>query len=770
MSKKGLPDRAFSLIAIAICLAIALFVRIALPYPSIFSPEGIRLTGIDSYFYMRLVDNLVHNFPNVIQFDPYLIYPGGDHVSRVPTFHALLLAGVVRILGGAAPDQQVIDSIAVYLPPVLGALSTIALFFIGRALINKWAGLAAALAIALTPGELMARSLLGYTDHHIAEVFFTAFFCLFFILAIKNGGRPQGDTPPPRALSLPLSKYVPYSLAAGFFLGLYLITWQGALFFILIIYVFFVLQFISDYLHGYRSDYLSKIAIVTFLFALLVCLPIVHDKLTLLAVAGLVLLPILLNFIATAMRAAGARPAWFLAVLAGLGGLGALVVWLVAPSLFKTIINYLLAFFTWNPGAVVVGEMKPLFFPGGFFSFQQAWSEYGLMLYLGAAGLALLIFDAIRGGRPEHIFTSAWGLVMLLAALAMVRFTYYFGVCAALLTGYLLGRAISLIVPAPKVIEEQKMSKKARKRKARSAGISTSRVSWLALTVLALAGMLVPGAVNAIDTAGHPGHMPTPAWLEAMNWLQKNSPEPFGGDDFYYAYYKAPAAGKGYEYPATAYSVMTWSDYGYWIVRMAHRPPVANPGSTHFDEARFYTAQDEATAGDIMKTLGARYVVIDNRIVSPNDKFYAVANKSNREESDYYELCWQMKEGRYEPLLVFYPEYYRTMLSRLYNFDCAAVVPEVTTVMTWEERSLPDGQKFKAITELKTFPTYEQAESFVASRKAGCNIVGTDPLKSPVPLEELKGYRTVYRSSQKASAGSTPLPEVKIFEYTGAGQ
>jgi asparagine N-glycosylation enzyme membrane subunit Stt3 len=349
----------------------------------------------------------------------------------------------------------------------------------------------------------------------------------------------------------------------------------------------------------------------------------------------------------------------------------------------------------------------------------------------------------------------------------MIRFTYYFGVCAALLTGYLLGWAIEAITSGQKAGEAEKTGKKARKQSSKRARLSEARATAVVLIILALLIMLIPGTVTAVTVARNPAHMPPSAWLEAMSWLKKNSPEPFGKADFYYDFYKTPAPDKAYDYPATAYGVMVWSDYGYWLLRIGHRIPAANPGITHFDEASFYTAQDEASAGKIMQKLGSRFVVIDNRIVSPNDKFYAAASMSNKAESDYYELCWQLKDNKYVPMLVFYPAYYRTMLSRLYNFDGEEVVPQSTLVMAWEEKQLPDGKKFKQVTGLKNYRTYAEAQAFIAADKSGrYSIIGTDPLACPVPLEPLAGYKTVYQSTQKSSAGSAPMPEVKIFEYS----
>jgi len=157
---------------------------------------------------------------------------------------------------------------------------------------------------------------------------------------------------------------------------------------------------------------------------------------------------------------------------------------------------------------------------------------------------------------------------------------------------------------------------------------------------------------------------------------------------------------------------------------------------------------------------------VDGRIASPNDKFYALANLAGKKEVDYYELCWQKKEGKYVPLLVFYPEFYRTMVIRLYNFDGRQVMPQNTMVMAWQEQTMPDGQKFKEITGFKKFNGFAEAEAFISGQKGGnYRIIGTDPLVSPVPLEALDGYKPVYQSKETASAGSGPLPVIKIFEY-----
>jgi len=766
MTRLHVPDWLFSLATILPAMGIALYLRVALPYPTVFDGRWIKLTGIDAYYYMRLVDNLLANFPQLTAFDPFILFGSGDVTGRVPTFFAYMLAGTVKLLSGDSATQATADGIAVYLPAVLGALTIIPVFFIGRAISNRWGGLVAALLAAAMPGELLSRSMLGNTDHHAAEIFFTSFFLMFFILSLKNSRHftyamvKNGQFPP-------ASHHIPYSIIAGLFLGLYLITWQGALLFVMIIFIYFIVQFISDHLRGFPTDYLSKTAITCFLIALLIFLPFSRDRITLLALAALMLVPIALNVISILMTARGLRPAYYLLAVGGLLALGGLGAWLLFPALFSQATGYVAGIFSWRIGQTVVGEMKPLLFQGDTFTIDIAWYEFALALYSGLAGLALLVYACIKKGEPQHMLTAVWSIVIMLAALAMVRFSAYFSVSLAVLSGYLAGTCITAFLPRPapeaKILPVKK-SKRA-PSKARRAG--RTAIALGLLTAACVIGIIIPGAAIAAGVASRPSHSPSNAWMEAMQWMKTSTPEPFGAADYYYRLYDVPPPGKTFAYPSTAYSVLVWSDYGYWVTRIGHRMPVANPAITRRDEARFYTAQDVAVAGQIMDGLGAKYVIIDNRIVSPNDKFYAVAGLSDKKEGDFYELCWQKKDGKYVPLLVFYPEYYRSMVSRLYNFDGKQVVPAQTPVMTWTEQRMPDGQAFKEITGLRNFGGYGEAEYFVAGQKEGkYRIIGTDPLVSPVPLEALNEYKPVYQSKETASAGSGLLPVIKIFEYS----
>ena len=260
-------------ILLALFFGIALYLRVYLPYDQVFSGDWIKFTSIDAYYHMHLVDNLARNFPHHMNFDPYFIYPN-IYVSAISLrFFTWLLGSVTWVIGLGSPTQHTVDIVSVYFPAILGALTIIPVYFIGKELFNRWAGVISAGLITLTPGEFLGRSILGFTDYHVAEVLFSTLIILFLILAIKAARQRQLTFSHLKHHDWTMSrKPLIYSLLAGFFLGIYLLTWMGALLFVFIISVYFIIQFIIDHLKQKPTDYLCLIGFIAFFIAMIMFL------------------------------------------------------------------------------------------------------------------------------------------------------------------------------------------------------------------------------------------------------------------------------------------------------------------------------------------------------------------------------------------------------------------------------------------------------------------------------------------------------------------
>jgi len=119
------------------------------------------------------------------------------------------------------------------------------------------------------------------------------------------------------------------------------------------------------------------------------------------------------------------------------------------------------------------------------------------------------------------------------------------------------------------------------------------------------------------------------------------------------------------------------------------------------------------------------------------------------------------------PVYLFHPDYYRSLSTRLYNFDGKAVTPEISVVISYQEKTDRKGNLYKIITSIDNFDSYGEAEAYVASQEsANYKIVSDSPFVSSVPLEALEHYQLIHSSSQvRMSPDGRSLPAVKIFEY-----
>jgi len=798
-------------ILLTVCFGAALSFRICFPYDQVFTGEGIKFTGVDAYFQMRLVDNIVHNFPHLTAFDPYLMYPGLQQLGSTHFFN-WLLSGIIWVIGLGSPSQHLVDVVGVYFPAILGALVVIPVYFIGRALFNRWVGLLAAALIAILPGEFMGRSILGFTDQHVAEALFSTVAVLFLILAIKSA-RQSGLTYNhlwQRNWAVSTRPLV-YALLAGVFLGVYFITWTGALLFVFILALYFIIQFIVDHLRGQSTDYLGITGIPLFLISLLIFLPFSTGGFPLVSIYIALLMLLVLSGVSRLVATRGVRPVYYPLTLLGLAVVGVAVFYAVNPSLLQMMVSQFSIFAPTGATAAATLEMQPLLAPNGELSIAVAWGNYTTGFFFSLITLAVLIYLAVKRGPAEWNLLLVWSVVILAATLGQRRFAYYFAVNVAVLTGYFawqflqvvrlltdwLTSQVSTAHFRQQMVESLKMLpvtgvKEPRTKKHRDEG-SPLRYFFIPLAVIiVIVFVYVFNMTAAAAVASKARFAPSDAWQSSLVWMRENTPEPFGDPGAYYRLYKPPPPRKmnqpgegasvdelrewvrylrsNYDYPESAYGVVAWWDYGYWVSRIAHRLPTATPGQNAPAltlTAHFLLSQDEAPAREIIQDWSSSYVILDH--MTTTTKFWAIVLWAGKDINEFVGQYYISHEGKLVPVNVFYPRYYQSLCTRLYNFDGKAVTPEIIPVISYEEEVSSKGKPFKQITGINTFTDYNEALEFINSQKnSNCSIVGNNQFVSPVPLEAVNDYELVHSSDDMAGqlAGGS-IPAVKIFKFTG---
>jgi len=484
----------------------AFLIRVIPQWDKVFTDRGVMFLGNDPWFHMRLADVMMENFPWLMTIDPFR--DGGGTYNPLLTY-------MIAMPGQIGLNYEVW---AALLPAILGALILVPVYFLGREIFNsRGIGLFSAVLVGIMPTELLHRSQLGFTDHHVLEVLLATSVILFLVLSAKRG-------------------QLRYMILAGVSLGLFSLAWNGFLIMLPIIMIWLGGMFIYNYWTDKSSATLVKTVAITGSITTLMFLPyyLVAPLPSTYIVALLVFtaMPLMLHYLG---KLRDRRV--FIGSLVGATATGLLIVALALPGVFEQAISLTIRVFIPGAGFGTVSEVKPTNFP-------LIISAYGATFFLFVGGIVHGIVTKKAGA-----LVIVWTVAMFAIMIAERRWGYYFVVPAALFSTYFLWVML--------------------KGLSSDARIGAAGVLALIVLIPAVAGMY--GTVTTADS------MMTPEWHSSCAWLRENTPEPFSNSTE--AYYlreldKEPE-----------YEVMSWWDWGFFILREGHRVPVSDPGQRSVAES-----------------------------------------------------------------------------------------------------------------------------------------------------------------------------------------
>ena len=659
-------------ILLGLIFSVSLFIRGYLPFDSVFGGEYIRFGGNDPFYNLRMVESVLHNFPHRIYFDVFTHLPHGMEVPFAPLFD-YLIAATVWIIGLGDPyvilGEEGIKTIFVWFPAVLGALCVVPVYLIGKTLWNRNAGLIAAGLIAVLPGQFLSRSMLGFTDHHVLEALLSTVAMFLFILAIKSAKEHNLQLKTLREQDwTTLKKPLFFSVIAGIAFALFYASWIGAPLFLFILLIYGVIQFTADHLRDQNTEYLCFALIPAFVVSLILVSPFLliqsagfgkfHVISLLMGIVVFLFLGVLSTFFKHKKLNAIAYPF----VLMSIGVFFVIILNLFIPSLYQILITNNLSVFFPKGGALTVQEINPMGMP-------QVWSWFSTAFFVAFLGLWFIMRNIRDHKRPEEVLFLIWSLFMLFACFGQNRFAYYFAINVALLCGLASWKLIELVSYKK---ETKKVKGKSRKSKTKQDKTFNKTHAVIACSLIFLV-VVVPPASISLKVAKYPGSVPSD-WYDALIWMRDNTPDP--GMD-YYAIYEVPPKGEDYDYPDSAYGVMSWWDYGHWITTIARRIPYANPFQRGaYTAAEFLIETDEDKANKILDRLDVKYVILDYPICD----FLATPTYPNPK---YVMPVWTGKN----------PNPLQTVMVRLHYFDGSEVTSE----------NIPALQHYKLIYESSTF-------------------------------------------------------------------
>ena len=668
----------YNVLLIAI-VSLAFYIRAVLPYNNVFLGDIVRFGGNDPWYHMRLVENTIRNFPHRIFFDPYTHFPVGDVLHFGPLYDQMI-ALIALIVGLGSPSLHTIEVVGAYFPAVLGALVVLPVYFIGKGVFDKRVGLLSALVVVILPGQFLSRSLLGFTDHHVAETLFSTLTIMFFMIAIRRAEVLRFEHVLEKDWDI-LRTPLAYSILAGIIFGCYLLSWAGALLIGFIITVFVIIQHIIDHLKNKSTDYLCIVGVITFVIPLVMVVPIIMQgagQYSWLHISSFIigiLAFLLLSGIPKVMDRKDIARSYYPLILIGIGSIGVASVYLINPFFLHSMLS---SFSIFRPtgGILTVAEVTSIFYRGGQFSLQWVWENFTTCFYTALIALVMVGYRIFKEWKPENTLLGVWSIVMFLAIVGQNRFAYYFVVNVAILSGYF----------GIKMLEWGELGSlyedfKRRVKNSSDIGYFVSRYVKLVhvFAVVLVVLLLIYPNVNITMGSGRGAARwtggPSMDWYSALDWMRYNTPDP--GLD-YYALYEAPAPGETYEYPESAYGVMSWWDYGHWITRIAHRIPNANPfqsgiggpiGSDNPGACVFFISKNETEANEVADALGVKYVISDFMMADVWNTFYNKFGAMTVWAGDTEGYYVQINDTGEGPRLIPSPKYFSTMEARLHIFD-----------------------------------------------------------------------------------------------------
>lgn len=791
----------FSLYTVAIAvLAAFMFYLRTLDYSSVFTNwpgNYVNVSADDGVYHMRLLYNTLQHFPFRILYDPFTHFPYGNTIHFGPLYE-LIPATFLFIVGLGNPSPQLIDTVAAFYPAILGSLVVIPTYYIGKKLFGKAAGLLSAIAIAFMPGAMLWRSMLGVTDHHIAEVLFMACSVACFIYALDSARESKLSLQQLKnkdfgAIKAPLV----YGTLTGIFLGVYFLNWVGAVLLAATIFVYFAVQAMLDHARGRSLDYIAILSTPIFLIPTVMILPYCLSNITFQSVYYSLTQPILLvaafagiclfYFSSDVLNKNKVEKWVFPVTIVGMGVAGILVLYLLAPGLFG-IVQYGMTMLNPSGGLLTVEEAWPTIIDRSTNSFtlEVLNGNYMLALWTALFGLIALAFMAWRSSRQSMLAFLVWNLAMTVALISQNRFTYYYGVNVALLSACLATCMFGLMgfdkLKAGFVKKVDSLENFQRFVKKNIGSCIT--VAVLALFFLFIA--IYPATPLSdsrdipltqkegvlIQTAKYAAPGMSYEWYDALLWMKNHTPDPQGSPvkaSFDYAkgqYYPTVNSSGFYDYPSSAYGVMSWWDYGHMIEYVAQRIPNANPFQAGVIEqngttgaAPYFASTDEARSVKMLDQLGSRYVVIDNKMA--NGIFLTIQqwtdNTDGWDDDKVSAINYLYSDGNslYSsdntvPIIKDSDKWNSSIMNRLYNEDA-------------------DGMSHYRLVYESVGPYYINIKAIVNGQYAGVarNPIVINDLKNATEVYDMYNQYAIASDSSATTYGygaRPPVKWVKVFE------
>lgn len=552
---------------------------------------SVQFMGADGFYHMRRILYTVAHFPNTLWFDSYLSYPYGMNLTWPPFFDQLM-ASVSLAFG--QHSRAGIEMASATVPVFIGSIAIIGVYYMVKEIFDRKVALMSAFMTALAPYYLQ-KSMFGETDHHSLEVLLLIFTITFLVLALSK--KKHGHL---------------FAGAAGVSMAGLAYTWLGSSAYFVIIPIYALVQMTLDLKNGVSSKETITTLLIALGVTLALALPFWNTPWlfpSFFAIVAIITAMVVLYFISKLIE--NIKAPWIVFPMAVVVLAGVFIMtsqlfnsfW-IFPKVNGMIItggDYLLS----GKNIENIDEAEPLFAKRDLFFSKFFITTMDLNLLFSFSGLAILVGSIKHSKQNDEKIESrllflVFAIFTLILTIGQIRFLYVSSISMGILISILFFRAMEAVGKNAQVRDRQ---------------------SKFLILVLFLA--LVMPTVR--ETASVTDSKPEIAgdWYDALNWLETNS----NTTNYYDNPDKPPE-----------YSVLSWWDYGNWIIYQSKRPVIVSnfllQDDIGIDDAtKFYLSEDEKTAKGVLDNREVKYIITDYNMLY--GKFPAIAALAKKDLSAY---------------------------------------------------------------------------------------------------------------------------------------
>ncbi len=494
---------------------------------------GTYLSEFDPYFQYRLANRMVENgFFSWVSWRDYMRWwPNGYFVGGSLPGLSFAAASTYTILNALGLPITLLELCVVF-PPIMGALTCLVMYFLGKDFGGKMVGLFSAFFLALN-ASYIGRTSWGFFDDENVGIFGILLFMFFFLRSIETR-RSFRDS-------------MIYAIAGGLSLGYILASWGAARYPLGMAVVFvFALLLLRRYSPRLLFSYSTTFGVALFIAVNIPRLGFGFlTESSVVAVLGVFLLLCICG-VFRYIKTTKMKTVFILVVLA----------FFVVSVFVLSWVGY-----DWPLPAKYLFVLNPSVRPELAQSIQEhrpaAWGSLYYDLGVGAFLMPVGLFFAVRNPTNRNIFLIIFGLTSIYFAGSMIRLTLLLGPAVCLLWALAL---VQLLRPFVTIMKEVPTIPRRKTRFATHVGKEFSGALLIVMFLLLTLTFVIPSprVFSQADTPTTIASASVPLkpddtvrdWIDTLAWIRENLP---------------PDA-----------VVASWWDYGYWITILGNKTSLAD--------------------------------------------------------------------------------------------------------------------------------------------------------------------------------------------------